>query len=191
MLLSFLLRTPLAGSIRQPIDAHRDLENLRMIRPRCRKQLIHNALPRMALDDLLQDSLIILETLTAFHLGQLSSQLRQHILGSNFPALIEINRPDNRLKGICQDGRSLGTARHDLAMTQQQVYLARFCFCIVGALAGFLWFNVKPAELMMGDTGSQALGATFAVVALMTGRWLFLPIRTSRAAIAVIGVLPT
>ncbi len=63
-----------------------------------------------------------------------------------------------------------------IAMTQQQVYLARFCFCIVGALAGFLWFNVKPAELMMGDTGSQALGATFAVVALMTGRWLFLPL---------------
>lgn len=63
-----------------------------------------------------------------------------------------------------------------IAMTQQQVYLARFCFCIIGALAGFLWFNVKPAELMMGDTGSQALGATFAVVALMTGRWLFLPV---------------
>jgi phospho-N-acetylmuramoyl-pentapeptide-transferase len=63
-----------------------------------------------------------------------------------------------------------------IAMTQQQVYLARFCFSIVGALAGFLWFNVKPAEIMMGDTGSQALGATFAVVALMTGRWLFLPL---------------
>lgn len=63
-----------------------------------------------------------------------------------------------------------------IAMTQQQVYLARFCFCVVGALAGFLWFNVKPAELMMGDTGSQALGATLAVVALMTGRWLFLPL---------------
>jgi phospho-N-acetylmuramoyl-pentapeptide-transferase len=46
----------------------------------------------------------------------------------------------------------------------------------VGALAGFLWFNVKPAELMMGDTGSQALGASLAVVALMTGRWLFLPL---------------
>ena len=28
----------------------------------------------------------------------------------------------------------------------------------------------------MGDTGSQALGATLAVIALMTGRWLFLPL---------------
>ncbi|MGV8050627.1 MAG: phospho-N-acetylmuramoyl-pentapeptide-transferase [Anaerolineaceae bacterium] len=63
-----------------------------------------------------------------------------------------------------------------IAMVQGQVYLGRFCFCIVGALAGFLWFNVKPAQLMMGDTGSQALGATLAVVALMTGRWIFLPL---------------
>ena len=63
-----------------------------------------------------------------------------------------------------------------IAIFQDQVYLARFCFCIVGALAGFLWFNAKPAELMMGDTGSQALGAVMAVVALMTGRWVFLPL---------------
>ena len=63
-----------------------------------------------------------------------------------------------------------------VALTQQQVYLARFCFALVGALAAFLWFNVKPAALYMGDTGSQALGASLAVIALMTGRWLFLPL---------------
>ena len=63
-----------------------------------------------------------------------------------------------------------------IALMQGQIYLGRFCFCIVGALAGFLWFNCKPAALYMGDTGSQALGATLAVVALMTGRWLFLPL---------------
>ena len=63
-----------------------------------------------------------------------------------------------------------------IALLQGQVYLGRFCFCIIGALAGFLWFNGKPASLYMGDTGSQALGATLAVIALMTGRWLFLPL---------------
>lgn len=63
-----------------------------------------------------------------------------------------------------------------IALMQEQIYLARFCFCIVGALAGFLWFNVHPASLIMGDTGSQALGASLAVVALMTGRWLLLPL---------------
>jgi phospho-N-acetylmuramoyl-pentapeptide-transferase len=42
---------------------------------------------------------------------------------------------------------------------------------LVGAIFGFLWFNVHPAELIMGDTGSLSLGATLAVVALMTGQW--------------------
>jgi phospho-N-acetylmuramoyl-pentapeptide-transferase len=41
---------------------------------------------------------------------------------------------------------------------------------------GFLWFNVHPAELFMGDTGSLALGAALAVVALMTGQWAVLPV---------------
>lgn len=63
-----------------------------------------------------------------------------------------------------------------IALIQGQIYLARFCFIIVGALFGFLWFNVHPAELFMGDTGSLALGATLAVVALMTGQWAVLPI---------------
>lgn len=58
-----------------------------------------------------------------------------------------------------------------IALMQDQPYLARFCFTVVGALFGFLWFNVHPAELFMGDTGSLALGATLAVVALMTGHW--------------------
>jgi len=61
-----------------------------------------------------------------------------------------------------------------IALLQQQVFLARFCFTLVGALFGFLWFNVHPAELFMGDTGSLSLGATLGVVALMTGQWVLL-----------------
>lgn len=63
-----------------------------------------------------------------------------------------------------------------IALIQGQVFLARFCFTIVGALFGFLWFNVHPAQLIMGDAGSLPLGATLAVVALMTGQWLLLPL---------------
>jgi len=63
-----------------------------------------------------------------------------------------------------------------IALNQHQVYLARFCFTLVGALFGFLWFNVHPAELIMGDTGALSLGATLAVVALMTGQWAVLPV---------------
>ena len=58
-----------------------------------------------------------------------------------------------------------------IAILQGQTYLAQFCFIIVGSIFGFLWFNVHPAELFMGDTGSLSLGSTLAVVALMTGHW--------------------
>lgn len=63
-----------------------------------------------------------------------------------------------------------------IALLQDQIYLARFCFALVGAIFGFLWFNVHPAQLFMGDTGSLALGAALAAVALMTGQWAFLPL---------------
>ncbi|HRK88254.1 MAG TPA: phospho-N-acetylmuramoyl-pentapeptide-transferase [Anaerolineales bacterium] len=68
-----------------------------------------------------------------------------------------------------------------IALIQEQVYLARFCFILVGALFGFLWFNVHPAQLFMGDTGSMALGSVLAVIALMTGQWPML---------LVIGIIP-
>ena len=63
-----------------------------------------------------------------------------------------------------------------IAIINGQDYLGRFSFTLVGALFGFLWFNVHPAQLFMGDAGSLALGATLAVVALMTGEWLLLPL---------------
>ena len=65
-----------------------------------------------------------------------------------------------------------------IALIQGQNFLAQFSFTLVGALFGFLWFNVHPAQLFMGDTGSLALGATVAVVALMTGQWAILPLMT-------------
>jgi phospho-N-acetylmuramoyl-pentapeptide-transferase len=63
-----------------------------------------------------------------------------------------------------------------IAMVQGQTFLAQFCFTLVGALFGFLWFNAHPAQLFMGDTGSMALGSTLGIVALMTGHWILLPI---------------
>jgi phospho-N-acetylmuramoyl-pentapeptide-transferase len=68
-----------------------------------------------------------------------------------------------------------------IALVQDQVFLARFCFILVGALFGFLWFNVHPAELIMGDTGSLSLGAVIAVISLMTGQWPML---------LIIGIIP-
>lgn len=63
-----------------------------------------------------------------------------------------------------------------IAYLQEQTYLVAFCFTMVGALLAFLWYNAHPAQLFMGDTGSLALGATLALVSLMTGQWLLLPL---------------
>ncbi len=63
-----------------------------------------------------------------------------------------------------------------IAYLQGQSYLVVFCFTVVGALLAFLWYNAHPAQLFMGDTGALALGATLAVVALMSGQWLLLPL---------------
>jgi phospho-N-acetylmuramoyl-pentapeptide-transferase len=56
-----------------------------------------------------------------------------------------------------------------------QPNLATLCALIIGALLGFLWFNAHPAQIIMGDSGALALGATLAVTALITGQILLLP----------------
>jgi phospho-N-acetylmuramoyl-pentapeptide-transferase len=58
--------------------------------------------------------------------------------------------------------------------------LAVFCALVIGALMGFLWFNVHPAQIFMGDSGALALGATLAVVATVNGQ---LPL------LAVVGIV--
>jgi phospho-N-acetylmuramoyl-pentapeptide-transferase len=57
-----------------------------------------------------------------------------------------------------------------------QPQIAFLCALIIGALLGFLWFNVHPAQVIMGDSGSLSLGATLAVIALITGQILVLPL---------------
>ena len=80
------------------------------------------------------------------------------------------------------DGLSSGTciaaygAYGVLAEFTGQRGLSLFCFALTGVLAAFLWFNVHPARIFMGDTGSQALGAGLAMVAVLSGHWLLLPI---------------
>jgi phospho-N-acetylmuramoyl-pentapeptide-transferase len=57
-----------------------------------------------------------------------------------------------------------------------QPNLAAVCALIIGALLGFLWFNAHPAQIFMGDSGSLSLGAALAVIALITGQVLLLPL---------------
>ena len=57
-----------------------------------------------------------------------------------------------------------------------QSNLALMCALIIGALLGFLWFNVHPAQVIIGDAGALSLGAALAVTALITGQILVLPL---------------
>ena len=45
---------------------------------------------------------------------------------------------------------------------------------LLGATLGFLWWNAAPAKIIMGDTGSQALGGAMAAMALLTNTHLLL-----------------
>lgn len=63
-----------------------------------------------------------------------------------------------------------------IAYLQDQQFLVAFSFIVVGACFAFLWYNAHPAQMFMGDVGSQALGGALGVVALMTNQWLILPI---------------
>ncbi len=61
-----------------------------------------------------------------------------------------------------------------IAWSQGKYDLATLCMVIIGALLGFLWFNINPAKVFMGDTGAMSLGTVLAVIALMTNQPLLL-----------------
>lgn len=54
--------------------------------------------------------------------------------------------------------------------------LAIFIAVWIGGLITFLYFNVFPARITLGDSGALAFGATFAVIGLLLGKPLLLPI---------------
>lgn len=47
---------------------------------------------------------------------------------------------------------------------------------VLGALFGFLWFNINPAKIFMGDTGSLSLGALLAGIAIILHKELILAV---------------
>ena len=60
-----------------------------------------------------------------------------------------------------------------------------FASCVIGAILGFLMFNLHPAKVFMGDTGSLLLGGVISAIAL----YLKMPILL--IIIALIPVLET
>ena len=64
-----------------------------------------------------------------------------------------------------------------------------FTFILVGALLGFLIFNTHPAKIFMGDTGSLALGAVMAAIAILTHREITLLVVASVFVVETLSVI--
>jgi phospho-N-acetylmuramoyl-pentapeptide-transferase len=95
-------------------------------------------------------------------------------------AIVAMSNGMNLTDGL--DGLAGGTAVFAflsfafVAAARGYPWLVVFCGAMVGALLAYLWYNVHPADFMMGDVGSLALGATLTTIALTTGFILLLPI---------------
>ncbi len=53
---------------------------------------------------------------------------------------------------------------------------AFFAIIFAGSLLGYLFYNAHPASIMMGDTGSMAIGGAIGAIMLLYNRVMFLPI---------------
>ena len=71
-------------------------------------------------------------------------------------------------------GRADYAAYLQIPFVKRSWELAVYSLALVGAAVGFLWFNAHPAEIMMGDTGSLALGGVIGVISLVIKKEILL-----------------
>lgn len=71
----------------------------------------------------------------------------------------------------------------------QALDVAIVAAAMMGACAGFLWWNAAPARIFMGDTGSLALGGAMAGMALLTDVDLLLPVLGGLYVIETLSVI--
>ena len=61
-----------------------------------------------------------------------------------------------------------------IASSQVEGTLGIFIVILMGSVASFLYFNIYKARIWLGDVGSMSLGASLAVIGLLTGKTLAL-----------------
>jgi phospho-N-acetylmuramoyl-pentapeptide-transferase len=66
---------------------------------------------------------------------------------------------------------------------------AALAIAMLGACAGFLWWNAAPARIFMGDTGSLGIGAAIATLALLENLDLLLPIMGGLFVLETVSVI--
>jgi len=86
-------------------------------------------------------------------------------------------------------GRVDWTEYIQIPLIQGSGEISILSLAIVGAAVGFLWFNSHPAEIMMGDTGSLALGGVLGVIALIIKKEILLMIVGGVFVIEILSVI--
>jgi phospho-N-acetylmuramoyl-pentapeptide-transferase len=132
---------------------------------------------------LLQVPLVVVAVFIAMHWGGVDSNLTLPFVRNGltigwlyyvfaFFLIAGFSNAVNLTDGL--DGLAAGTvavamfAYAGIAFLRGQTELAILASCMTGASAGFLWYNTHPASVFMGDTGSLALGAGLAGIAVAT-----------------------
>ena len=69
---------------------------------------------------------------------------------------------------------TFGIICYNTAWLEGYEELGLMCFALLGSLMSFLVFNLNPARIFMGDTGSLALGAFLGSIAILTRHELLL-----------------
>jgi phospho-N-acetylmuramoyl-pentapeptide-transferase len=137
----------------------------------------------------LQIPLVAVAVFLALHFGEVDTKLMVPLIKQGleigffyyFFAFILISGFSNAVNltdGL--DGLAAGTvavamfAYAGIAFLRGETDLAILGSCLTGACIGFLWYNTHPASVFMGDTGSLALGAALAAMAVVTEMELLL-----------------
>ena len=80
------------------------------------------------------------------------------------------------LDGLCTSVTILVATFLTIVAIGEDMGISPITGAVVGSLLGFLLFNVYPAKVFMGDTGSLALGGFVAASCYMMRMPLFIPV---------------
>ena len=82
-----------------------------------------------------------------------------------------------------------GEATGQCYQVRDPLDLAVFAAAIAAACIGFLWWNAKPAQIIMGDVGSLAIGGALAGLAIMSRTELLMAVIAGLFVLETLSVL--
>ncbi len=94
------------------------------------------------------------------------------------------------LDGLAAGGTALASLVFIVAaLARRQLIVAVYGMALMGVCVGFLWYNFHPARVFMGDTGSLALGAALAGLAVVTKTELLLVVAGGLFVVETLSVI--